>query len=64
MCPNPIVGQLVVADIVAHDKTDIEQTRIELNRKAREQLKSFERPTQYNFIDALEVTQNGKVSRT
>jgi len=61
--PNPIIGQLVVADIVALDKTDIEQTRIELNQKAFEELEAFERPTHYNFVDSVAHTPNGKVLR-
>jgi len=61
---NSIMGQLVVADIVVRDNTDIEQIRINLNRKALAELESFERPTHYNFVDALEHSSNGKVLRT
>ena len=61
--PNSIVGQLVVADIVVRDNTYIEKTRAQLKRKAGEELKSFERPTHYNFVAAMEHTLNGKVAR-
>jgi len=62
--PNPIVGELVVADVVVHDNSDVEQIKMTLIRKAGEELKSYERPTHYNFVDALEHTTNGKVSRS
>lgn len=61
---NPMMGNIVCADIVLKDKTVDKQTiKLELLKYCREKLENFKVPAILKFVDELEVTQSGKLKR-
>jgi len=60
---NPIVGQLVVADVSAADNADVATVKEALMQLATTELKKHERPVKYQFVEAIEHSANGKVQR-
>lgn len=60
---SSIVGQLVLAEIVTDEASEPETVIRQLVEVAKSRLQKHERPTRYNFIDAIEHTPNGKVKR-
>ena len=61
---NPITGAIVVAEIVLKDvANDNASFREELLALCREKLPSFKVPAMLRFVEKLELTAGGKLSR-
>lgn len=61
---NPMMGNIVCADVVVKDKTADSQTiKLELLKYCREKLENFKVPAILKFVDELEITQSGKLKR-
>lgn len=61
---NPILGNLVCADVVLKDKNiDKQLIKYELLKYCRERLENFKVPAMLRFVDELEITQSGKLKR-
>ena len=61
---NPMMGNIVCADVVLKDKTAESQTiKLELLKYCREKLENFKVPAILKFVDELEITQSGKLKR-
>lgn len=54
--PNPVLGQILMADVVANNITE-KEIRNKLN------LQNFKIPRIINFVEKIEVTRTGKVKR-
>lgn len=61
---NPMMGNIVCADVVLKDKTaDSQAIKLELLKYCREKLENFKVPAILKFVDELEITQSGKLKR-
>ena len=62
---NPIVGAIVVADVVLGDgpASDCDALRREIQESCRETLQAWKVPATIRFVPALAVTAAGKLSR-
>jgi acyl-CoA synthetase (AMP-forming)/AMP-acid ligase II len=61
---NPMMGNIVCADVVLKDKTaDKQAIKLELLKYCREKLENFKVPGILKFVDELEITQSGKLKR-
>lgn len=61
---NPMIGNLVCADVVPKDKTaDTKIVKNELIKLCREQLENYKVPAIIKFVDELQTTQSGKLKR-
>lgn len=61
---NPMMGNIVCADVVLKDKTaDKQAIKLELLKYCREKLENFKVPAILKFVDELEITQSGKLKR-
>jgi len=61
---NPMMGNIVCADVVLKDKIADKQTiKLELLKYCREKLENFKVPAILKFVDELEITQSGKLKR-
>lgn len=61
---NPMMGNIVCADVVLKDKSvDKQAIKLELLKYCREKLENFKVPAILKFVDELEITQSGKLKR-
>jgi len=61
---NPMMGNLVCADVVLKNKADDKKiVKTELLRYCREKMENFKIPALIKFVDELEITQSGKLKR-
>jgi len=61
---NPILGNIVCADVVLKDKNaDKEKVKLEILKFCRKKLENFKVPAILNFVEDLEITQSGKLRR-
>jgi len=61
---NPMMGNIVCADVVLKDKTaDKQAIKLELLKYCREKLENFKVPAILKFVEELEITQSGKLKR-
>lgn len=61
---NPMMGNLVYADVVLKNKTDDAKIiKIELLKYCRETMDNFKIPAIIKFVNQLEITQSGKLKR-
>ena len=59
--PNPLLGNMIFADLVLYDSSSI--TEIEIRKSLREILEPFEIPRKIGFVKSLETTRTGKLKR-
>jgi len=55
---NSVMGNIVVAKIIASNKNDIKESI-----KSTDKLKDYERPLKIEFVDSFDLTDTGKVKR-
>ncbi|NQW99170.1 AMP-binding protein [bacterium] len=60
--PHAILGTVPVADVILHEGERL--TPRELIRSCRESLSAYKVPVRVNFVDALPLTESGKLRRT
>lgn len=61
---NPMMGNIVCADVVLKDETaDKQAIKLEILKYCREKLENFKVPAILKFVDELEITQSGKLKR-
>jgi len=61
---NPIIGNIVCADVVLKDNTvDIKSAKSEILRYCRKKLENYKVPAMIKFVDELETTQSTKLKR-
>lgn len=61
---NPMMGNLVCADVVLKDKSvDIKLIKNELLKICRENLENYKVPAIIKFVDELQTTHSGKLKR-
>lgn len=60
---SSVLGQLVVADIVAAVNTDHTRLQPLLFKHCQQQLARYQIPTRFNFVDSLNTNATGKLTR-
>ena len=61
---NPMIGNLVCADVILKNKSDdIKTLKSELLQFCRARLEKFKIPAIIKIVDNLEITQSGKIKR-
>jgi acyl-CoA synthetase (AMP-forming)/AMP-acid ligase II len=67
---NPIVGEIVVADVVLNEQSeglnfrlDAETVRVEIQASCRQNLSPFKIPARIRFVNDLPFTPGGKIAR-
>lgn len=61
---NPIIGNIVCADIVLKDNTiDVKNAKSEILKYCRKKLENYKVPAMIKFVDELETTQSTKLKR-
>ena len=61
---NPMMGSLVCADVVLHDKNaDKQELKVQILKYCRENLEGFKVPAIIKFVNELKTTQSGKLKR-
>jgi acyl-coenzyme A synthetase/AMP-(fatty) acid ligase len=61
---SPITGSIVAADIVLVSSGREKEIRDEILRDCRDQLAAYKVPAFISFVETLDVTIAGKLSRT
>lgn len=61
---NPMMGNIVCADVVLNDKAiDTKVVKTEILKYCRDRLENFKVPAIIKFVDELETTHSGKLKR-
>lgn len=61
--PNPILGSLVAAEIVAQPKVDTTRLKQKILEHCKSRLERFQIPAMIQFVDDFDLTPAGKVKR-
>lgn len=61
---SPVMGQVVVADILLEDGADPKTTQRTLIKTCIERLAPYQRPVAYRIVKEIAVSENGKVIRS
>lgn len=62
---NPIMGNIVCADLVLADPdADTKKVKMEILKFSREKLENFKVPAIIKFVDELQTTHSGKIKRS
>lgn len=61
--PNPILGRVIVVDIVSSNSVDPDFLKNQIHQFCKERLTSFKRPALVKFVDSISLTSNGKIKR-
>lgn len=60
---SSVLGQLVIADIVADSSTDSKTLQVQLLRHCQQQLERYQWPARFNIVSSLATNATGKLSR-
>lgn len=61
--PNPVLGALVAADVVAEPGTDPSELRRRIAEHCKHRLERYQTPALINFVEAFNLTSAGKLKR-
>ena len=61
--PNPILGTVIVVDVVSNNSGDFDILKKLIHAYCREKLTSFKRPAIIKLVDSITLTSNGKIKR-
>ena len=61
--PNPILGTVIVVDVVSNNSRDFDILKKLIQDYCREKLTSFKRPAIIKLVDSITLTSNGKIKR-
>ena len=61
--PNPILGTVIVVDVVSNNSGDFDILKKLIHAYCREKLTSFKRPAIIKLVDSSTLTSNGKIKR-
>lgn len=57
---NSVLGSILIAEVILHDRSDPKESKNDIIEKCREKLNNWEIPSMIKFVDSLNVGSTGK----